>query len=119
MPATAAMSFNLLVSGKTDRGCVRTRNEDSLGWRLAPGNHTGIFIVCDGMGGQPFGDVASKMAVETILQRFDFGARAAGAEFLTSVMDEANAAILGAAAADGEKEGMGTTIVAALVEGES
>jgi serine/threonine protein phosphatase PrpC len=112
------MSFNLLVSGKTDRGCVRARNEDSLGWRLAPGNREGIFIVCDGMGGQPFGDVASKMAVESVLQRFDSGAQAAGAELLNSAIVEANAAILEAAAGGG-KEGMGTTIVAAVVEGES
>jgi len=57
------------VAGKSDIGCVRKNNEDNLGWDAS----AGIFVVCDGMGGAAAGEVASKLAVDTLLQYFRQG----------------------------------------------
>ena len=42
------MALAVEVAGKTDVGCVRANNEDNFGYD----SRYGIFIVCDGMGGQ-------------------------------------------------------------------
>ena len=57
---------------KTVVGLVRKANEDSIG-SLSIENTNGygdIFVVCDGMGGHVGGAVASKTAVDCILQYF-------------------------------------------------
>jgi serine/threonine protein phosphatase PrpC len=57
--------MRLRVGAATDTGRVRDLNEDAhMLWA-----EQGLFVVCDGMGGCPAGEVASQMAVETILER--------------------------------------------------
>lgn len=48
---------------RTDVGCVREHNEDSLA--VAPP----LYVVCDGMGGHAAGEVASEIAVDVICDR--------------------------------------------------
>ncbi|HEY6308299.1 MAG TPA: Stp1/IreP family PP2C-type Ser/Thr phosphatase [Candidatus Angelobacter sp.] len=63
------MTLAVEVAGKTDVGCVRENNEDNFGYD----SRYGIFVVCDGMGGQAAGEVASKMGVDILLEYFRAG----------------------------------------------
>lgn len=60
------MTLAVEVAGQTDVGCVRANNEDNFGYD----SRYGIFVLCDGMGGQAAGEVASKMGVDTLLEYF-------------------------------------------------
>ena len=50
------------AAGKTDVGCVRKHNEDSL----LVDESLGLFVVADGLGGHAAGEVASQIVVDTI-----------------------------------------------------
>src|SRR6476661_4073280 len=65
------MSLTVEVAAISDVGCVRKNNEDNLGYD----SRYGIYVVCDGMGGQAAGEVASKMAVDTVLTYFREGSK--------------------------------------------
>jgi protein phosphatase len=59
--------MRLRVGARTDLGRVRALNEDV--YLARP--ERGLFVVCDGMGGAPAGEVASKVAVDTILAQLE------------------------------------------------
>jgi serine/threonine protein phosphatase PrpC len=62
------MPLRLVAASKTDPGLQREQNEDSCHTQVAedPGHASGLFIVADGMGGYHAGEVASRLAVESI-----------------------------------------------------
>jgi PPM family protein phosphatase len=114
-PDTPAGSGMLRWSahGVSDRGRVRGRNEDAL--LLLPGSR--VHAVADGMGGHAAGDVASRLAVETLAAAFEPPTASAAeaaetAERLVAVIHAANAAILRHAAEERACLGMGTTLTA-------
>ncbi len=122
------MSLTVQVAGKSDLGCVRTNNEDNFGYDT----RYGVFVVCDGMGGQAAGEVASKIGVDMILDYFRKAGGETGkypvegqplegvserANALASSIRLANRSIFEAAAKDAGHAGMGSTVVAALVKG--
>lgn len=120
------MSLRVEVAGKSDVGCVRTNNEDNFGYDT----RHGIYVVCDGMGGAAAGEVASKMAVDTILGYYRDSARRGSfrqvgdqvqdapprANALGSAIHLANEAIFSASQQRPSQAGMGSTIVAVSVE---
>jgi len=121
------MALAVEVAGKTDVGCVRTNNEDNFGFD----SRYGIFVVCDGMGGQAAGEVASKMGVDILLDYFRTQASGAanqslngqngssGVQSLANAIELANKTIFQAGQQQNGRNGMGSTIVAALVRGNS
>ena len=94
---------------RTDVGCVRDHNEDSL--VVAPP----LYVVCDGMGGHAAGEVASEIAVDVIASRAPDHADAAA---LGQAVEEANLAIIKAAREGVGRAGMGCTCTAAILEKE-
>lgn len=109
--------------GRTDVGRRRHRNEDSI---LVT---DGILAVCDGMGGHQAGDVASRIAVDTLgtfISRsgadpdltWPYGfdpSLSFDANRVRTAIKLANRAIFTRAAAEDEYAGMGTTVVATVV----
>jgi protein phosphatase len=90
----------------SDPGRVRRQNEDALLVRAGGG----VFAVADGMGGHAAGEVASRLAIETLAARADETGAAMAVTDLVAVFDDANRAILERAAADPATRGMGTTL---------
>src|SRR5438046_1957272 len=67
------MHIRLTAAEKTDVGKQREQNEDSVFTRIETlrDGDRGLFIVADGMGGYQAGEVASKLAVDTISRMMD------------------------------------------------
>ena len=124
VPSPPAPHNGLVAFGLSECGPVRKGNEDSFTFDLG----LGLFVVADGMGGHAAGEVASRLAVETI---YAFIARSESDADLTwpydldaTLSNEGNrlrtAVMLGnrrvfrTAEGQAEYAGMGTTVVAAL-----
>lgn len=97
----------------SDKGCVRTNNEDY--YLIEP--DLGLYVLADGMGGAKAGERASRMAVDAVAETVTAAPRRDSQVLLTAV-EEANRRVLDAAHRDSSLEGMGTTLVAALEIGE-
>ena len=105
------MALSLRYSAISDVGRVRMDNQDS-GYA---GQH--LLAVADGMGGAPAGDVASAVAVQT-LRRLDDSAPADVLEALAGAVNRANDRIAELIEDEPRIDGMGTTLTAALFDGE-
>jgi PPM family protein phosphatase len=85
----------------------------------------GLFVVCDGMGGAPAGEVASEMAIRAIARRLTGNARGNGGDDaspfmphttrLVDAVQQSNEFIYGQAQKDPSQAGMGTTVVGAWI----
>jgi protein phosphatase len=73
-----------------------------------------LYVVCDGMGGHAAGEVASKIAVETVIQGY-FDDPGEIGESLDRAIRWANARVYAASQENDLYEGMGSTLVACLV----
>src|SRR3954454_23993443 len=93
---------------QTDTGRQRDANEDSY-FARSP-----VFAVADGMGGAQAGEVASRLAAESLeaVKRGDEAPEA----YLRTIAKTANSRIHRLAQSDSSHSGMGTTFTAALVE---
>jgi serine/threonine protein phosphatase PrpC len=95
-------------------GRVRSGNEDFC----AASPEKGIFIVCDGMGGAAAGEVASQLAATTFVRHLENALPIpdTAEPLLAAAVKAANAAVINRAAESTNTRGMGTTLVALLVE---
>ena len=109
--ATAVVHYT--AAALTDRGRKRPSNEDAFGYSV----EHGVYVVCDGMGGAAAGEVASSLAVAEVMQlltnRPGANPLPADAEQAVAV---ANEAIFSRSQRSQKLNGMGTTLVALLVE---
>lgn len=118
------MTFTLDVGSCTDRGRKRPVNEDSYAlWVPSePADQArlgALFIVADGMGGHARGEVASRLAVDTIRAAYLHSAEPAPDRRLAEALRAANAAVWQEAARAPHQAGMGTTVVCAVVAGRA
>lgn len=101
----------------TDIGRKRKVNQDYVFAQTEPvGNFENLFILADGMGGYNAGDLASRMLVDTVVAFLKKSA-AGAVRALRMAIETANTLIRRKAASDPHLDGMGSTIVACLVEG--
>jgi serine/threonine protein phosphatase PrpC len=111
------VSVPVELAAVTHRGIVRARNEDYV----SAHPEIGLAVLADGMGGHNAGDVASRVAVETIVEGIESAlasaasrGKASAESLIAEHIDRANAKIQAAASAHREYAGMGTTVVVAL-----
>ena len=102
----------------TDIGKKRKLNQDYVYTSETPvGPLPNLFLVADGMGGHKAGDYASRCAIETIV---DYIGRTGDVEpvgILEAAVARANEMVRYKASSDEAYNGMGTTLVAATIEG--
>ena len=109
-------------SYKTDIGKVRLSNEDqALALINASGNV--LLVVCDGMGGQNKGDMASALAIDTIASSFKNRKGFWNSQFarmwVSRTIREANKSIYEQSQSNPSYHGMGTTITLLLLIGDA
>ena len=112
------------IEGMTDTGLIRSHNEDSIGNDLS----IGLAVLADGMGGHKGGEVASALAVNSILndlpaelercKNLDIDENVSGYSYqsiaIKNSIEKANSVIFEAASKQLQYEGMGTTIVVTM-----
>ena len=105
------MTLTVRYATRSDIGLLRTGNEDALyaGPRL--------LAVADGMGGHAAGEVASSVVIATMAVLDEDTPSRDLLDVLQGAVADANAQLRAMVAADGDLEGMGTTLTAMLVHG--
>ncbi len=111
----------LMVFALSDVGCVRKNNEDSYGlFPAEDSTGSNLFVIADGMGGAAAGEVASRLAVETVRDSFfGTGGDEAVPAALERAIQDANQMIFRRSAEETELAGMGTTCTATAFRGRS
>jgi serine/threonine protein phosphatase PrpC len=122
-----AMTFSLRAAGLTDVGRKRRHNEDSFVIDMGEG----LFVVADGMGGHAAGEVAAKIAVDTIEEFITDTSQKMESTWpyrynhqwkfnsnrLAVAVEKANERVMSAVAGQPALKGMGTTVVAGVLNG--
>jgi len=123
------VTVRVVACGRTDAGRVRSHNEDSF----EIDEDRELYVVADGMGGHSHGEVASRMAVDTIRRFVAEAEREHDATWpfaydpdlqrhsnvLKAAVQLAHDQVLSAIRRDGNLFGMGTTVVGCLVRGDT
>ena len=111
------------IISETDAGLIRDNNQDCLQAGTI-GEHTLWAVVCDGMGGASGGKIASETAVQIISKNIvshykeEMGLNSIRSVLFTAV-SAANAMIYDMAQNDEDLKGMGTSVVAMIISGDT
>jgi protein phosphatase len=104
----------------TDIGRKRKLNQDAVyATREKIGNLPNLFVVADGMGGHNGGEMASQWTIETMREQIAKASSLSPTRLLEQAIRAANDEIRRKAEENPLLHGMGTTIVAATIEGKS
>ncbi|AIS52586.1 serine/threonine phosphatase Stp [Thermoanaerobacter kivui] len=113
----------MIVAALTDIGNIREKNEDY--YYISDDQRLNLFIVADGMGGHNSGEVASKSAIEAVVDYFKknyfylTNKNIASVEnFIEKSMKYANSVVFAQSCSECELMGMGTTLTLLLIEGD-
>ncbi len=109
----------MILSAKTDIGAARESNQDAFQCGTFSDGATWA-VVCDGMGGVSGGQVASELCVERVAAALSKAYRKGSTvkslkNLLTSAISGANSKIFDKSSEDIELKGMGTTVVATVI----
>jgi PPM family protein phosphatase len=109
--ATAVVHYS--AAAVSDRGRKRPSNEDAFGYSL----EHGVYLVCDGMGGAAAGEIASSLAVDEVMRLLtDRPPGVPIQALIEQAVAAANEAIYSRSQVNSRLSGMGTTLVALVVE---
>ena len=123
------MSTSIRVAGRTDVGLKRQQNEDAfaivdlgdpqraLTGELDVTGRRVLLAVSDGMDGHQAGEVASAIVIATLIKSLTAHATASPDQALEIAVRDANQAVRAAAEAQ-DKQGMGATLTAVMIDGE-
>ena len=114
--------MTLEIRAATDLGMKRSQNEDSHGTWVsddpAERERRGVLVVvADGMGGSRAGEVASRLAVETVIRTYREGRSQNPLDDLYRAVENANQVVHTESVSHPDMSGMGTTCTALVVRG--
>jgi len=119
----ARVPFVVSAAAFTDVGQVRQNNEDYVAYHIpkeasVQAQYGALFLVCDGVGGQSAGEIASEHAARRILNDYyQAPAEQPAPARLLAAVQQANADILAQNAGQPDARKMTTTVVAGVIEG--
>lgn len=100
--------MNFIYTTVSKNGFVRPHNEDSLGvFKVAGGT---LIIVCDGLGGNKAGEVASQLTVDTIYNSFKESDQDDYLKRIKSAVEKANKLVYQKSLSEVSLDGMATTV---------
>ncbi len=110
----------MISYARTDTGRSRKMNQDSVFASSTPvGMLPNLFIVADGMGGHKAGDYASRFVVDRIVKMANEYRNMDTVMFLRMAIEETNSYLYDESLKNPDFEGMGTTLVLAVIEKET
>ena len=111
------MELQLNIGNFSDVGKTRDINEDYFG--SFSGSFGSLLLVCDGMGGHKGGEIASRLAVETISNYFEkLNDSYNISEVINKSLEAANTSIILKAKENSDLTDMGSTVVLVLIKDE-
>ena len=107
----------------TDIGKVRSENQDCVRFVQNAMPSFGVLALCDGMGGARSGSIASEIALTSFISKVtedlsDKKNKDKISEKVREAVEQANNLIIERGKRDSKCEGMGTTLVAAIIKGK-
>lgn len=107
----------MISYGQTDTGRVRKVNQDAVFVSAGQvGPLPNLFIVADGMGGHKAGDFASRFVVDTMVRCVESFGQGDPVMILRKALERTNGLLFEEARKNPDREGMGSTLVAATME---